>query len=172
MAGPLDGITILDLASVGPAARATRWLADYGAAVIKVAPLASHEAVQITPPFYAYSAHRGMKRIMIDLKARQGRDAFLRLAATCDVVIESFRPGVVDRLGIGYASVKAINPLVVYCSTSGYGQDGPHAGWAGHDLNYLGVCGFLDCSTPGVGGGPDSFTQVAAARSATKHIAA
>jgi alpha-methylacyl-CoA racemase len=150
----LEGVTVLDLASVGPAARASRWLADYGATVVKVGPVPSRQGVQLTPPFYAYSAHRGMKRILIDLKAPAGRDAFLRLASASDVIIESFRPGVVDRLGIGYEQVKARNPAVVYCSTTGYGQDGPHAGWAGHDLNYLAVSGFLDCSGRGADGRP------------------
>jgi alpha-methylacyl-CoA racemase len=150
----LDGITVLDLASVGPAARASRWLADYGARVIKVAPPASSEGVQITPPFYAYSAHRGMERVHVDLKSAGGVEEFLRFAEAADVVIESFRPGVVDRLGIGYDVVKSRNPRIVYCSTTGYGQDGPHAQWAGHDLNYLAIGGFLDCSSRGPDGRP------------------
>jgi alpha-methylacyl-CoA racemase len=144
----LDGVTVLDLATVGPAARASRWLADYGATVVKVGAVPSREGVQIVPVFYAYSGHRQMKRAAFDLKAPEGREAFLRLAERADVVIESFRPGVVARLGIGHDDVSARNPGVVYCSTSGYGQDGPHAQWAGHDLNYLAVSGFLDCSQP------------------------
>jgi alpha-methylacyl-CoA racemase len=148
----LEGVTVLDLASVGPAARASRWLADYGATVVKVAPVAG--GVQITPPFHAYSAHRRLRRVAIDVKADAGREAFLALAAAADVLIESFRPGVVERLGIGFSAVAARNPGIVYCSTSGYGQQGPHAGWAGHDLNYLGVSGFLDCSGRGPGGAP------------------
>jgi len=150
----LDGITVLDLASVGPAARASRWLADYGATVVKVGPVPAQAGVQIVPPFHAYSAHRGLKRVLVDLKSDGGRDAFLRLADGADVVIESFRPGVIDRLGIGYPVLSARNPRVVLCSTSGYGQDGPHADWAGHDLNYLGVSGFLACSTRGADGRP------------------
>ncbi|MDH3705336.1 MAG: CoA transferase [Acidimicrobiia bacterium] len=142
----LDGITVLDLASVGPAARASRWLADYGAEVIKVGPVPRHGGVQITPPAYSYSAHRGMQRVLFDLKAETGRDAFLRLAATADVVIESFRPGVVSRLGIDYDAVREVNPGIVYCSTTGFGQTGPHSQWAGHDLNYLAVGGYLHCS--------------------------
>jgi alpha-methylacyl-CoA racemase len=144
----LDGVTVLDLATVGPAARASRWLADYGATVVKVGAVPSREGVQIVPVFYAYSGHRQMKRAAFDLKAPEGREAFLRLAERADVVIESFRPGVVARLGIGHDDVSARNPGVVYCSTSGYGQDGPHAQWAGHDLNYLAVSGFLDCTQP------------------------
>jgi alpha-methylacyl-CoA racemase len=150
----LRGITVLDLASVGPAARTSRWLADYGATVIKVGPTPKDGGVQITPPFYAYAGHRNMQRALFDLKLDAGREAFLRLAATADVVIESFRPGVVDRLGIGYEQVKAVNDSVVYCSTSGYGQDGPSSQWAGHDLNYLALGGYLDCSGRDADGGP------------------
>ncbi len=150
----LDGITVLDLASVGPAVRAARWLADWGASVVKVAPVPRDGGVHITPPPYAYSAHRGMRRVRIDLKADDGREAFLRLAATADVIIESFRPGVVDRLGIGYDDVAAINPGVVYCSTTGFGQTGPRSQWAGHDINYLAVGGYLHCSGRGDDGGP------------------
>jgi alpha-methylacyl-CoA racemase len=154
VAALLEGVTVLDLASVGPAARASRWLADYGATVVKVGPVPAREGVQIVPVFFAYSAHRGMKRALLDLKAPEGRDAFLRLAAGADVVIESFRPGVVDRLGIGYDDVRARNRGIVYCSTTGFGQRGPHAQWAGHDLDYLAVGGFLDCSGRGADGRP------------------
>jgi len=143
---PLVGYTVLDLASVGPAARTSRWLADFGADVVKVAPTPKHGAAQVTPWFFAYSGHRGMQRVQLDLKEPAGRDAFLRLAAAADVVIESFRPGVVDRLGIGYDDVRAVNPGIVYCSTTGFGQDGPYASYAGHDLGYLALGGFLDCS--------------------------
>jgi alpha-methylacyl-CoA racemase len=129
-------------------------LADYGAQVVKVGPVPRDGGVQITPPPFAYSGHRGMKRIRVDLKSDHGREAFLDLARTADVVIESFRPGVVDRLGIGHQAIAAVNPSIVYCSTSGYGQDGPHAQHAGHDLNYLAVGGFLDCSGRRADGGP------------------
>ncbi|HEV3354935.1 MAG TPA: CaiB/BaiF CoA-transferase family protein, partial [Acidimicrobiales bacterium] len=137
------GVTVLDLSTVGPAARASRWLADYGAQVVKVG---APEGLQIEPPFYAYSAHRGMERVGIDLKSDEGMASFLELVDSADVLIESFRPGVVDRLGIGYGSLQGRNRGLVYCSTSGYGQSGPRSQWAGHDLNYLGVGGFLDCT--------------------------
>jgi len=150
----LDGTTVLDLSTVGPAARASRMLSDYGATVVKVGAVPRAGAVQITPPFYAYSGHRDMQRIQLDLKATAGRDAFLRLAASADVVLESFRPGVVDRLGIGHADVRGVNEAIVYCATSGYGQTGPHAQWAGHDVNYLAAGGFLDCSERAPGGKP------------------
>ena len=150
----LDGVTVLDLSSVGPASRASRILADYGAVVVKVGPTSRKGAVQIRPPFHTYGAGRGTKKIQIDLKAPAGTDAFLRLAAGADVVIESYRPGVVGRLGIGYDDVKRVNEGIVYCSTSGYGQDGPYAKWAGHDINYLALAGFLACTEPRADGGP------------------
>jgi alpha-methylacyl-CoA racemase len=152
--GPLSGVTILDLSTVGPAARCTRLLADYGARVVKVGPVPNADAHPIEPAFFAYSGHRGMGRVLVDLKSGDGREAFLALAGSADVVVESFRPGVVSRLGIGYDDVKSRNPGIVYCSTSGYGQDGPHAQWAGHDINYLAVGGFLAMSQPGADGAP------------------
>ena len=150
----LEGVTVLVLASVGPAARAARWLADWGATVIEVGPIPRDRDLQITPPTHAYAAHRGMRRLMVDLQAENGRNAFLRLAAKADVVIESFRPGVVDRLGVGYEAVRVLNPGIVYCSTTGYGQTGPRSSWAGHDLNYLAVGGYLHCSGRDERGGP------------------
>jgi len=153
-AAPLAGVTVLDLSTVGPASRATRLLADYGASVVKVGTVPGRGAAQIEPVFHAYAGGRGMRRIRVDLRDPDGRDAFLALAARADVVVESFRPGVADRLGIGYEALSAANPGIVYCSTSGYGQDGPRAGWAGHDLDYLAVGGFLASSGPRADGGP------------------
>jgi alpha-methylacyl-CoA racemase len=150
----LDGVTVLDLSTVGPASRCSRILADYGARVVKVGPPPAKQGVQIQPPFFTYSAGRGTQRVQIDLKAPRGRAAFLKLAAGAQVVIESFRPGVVARLGIGFADVRAVNPAIVYCSTSGYGQDGPQSAWAGHDLNYLAAGGFLAMSGKRSDGGP------------------
>ena len=156
MASPsaLDGLRVLDLSSVGPAARASRMLADYGARVIKVGPPPSQHGVQIEPPYFSYGAGRGLERVAIDLKNPKGLETFLRLAAEADVLIESFRPGVAARLGLGYDDVRRVNPRIVYASTSGYGQSGPYARWAGHDLNYLGLGGFLYCSGPRADGGP------------------
>ena len=145
---------MLDLSTVGPAARCTRLLADYGALVVKVGPVPAADAAPIVPQYFAYSGHRGMRRVLVDLKDPDGREAFLSLAAAADVVVESFRPGVVDRLGMGYEAVSARNPGIVYCSTSGYGQDGPASQWAGHDIDYLAVGGYLAMSTPGVDGAP------------------
>jgi alpha-methylacyl-CoA racemase len=153
--GPLGGVTVLDLSTVGPAARCTRLLADYGALVVKVGAVPPSEAGPTSDPwFFAYSGHRGMRRVLLDLKDDDGPAAFLALAAAADVVVESFRPGVVDRLGIGYEAVRARNPGIIYCSTTGYGQDGLYAQRAGHDINYLAVGGFLGMCTPGAGGAP------------------
>ena len=148
----LTNVTVVDLSTVGPAARAARMLADYGARVVKVGAPAAAGSVQIEPPFYAYGGHRGMERVRLDLKSDEGRAAFLHLAADADVVIESFRPGVVDRLGVGYEAVKAVNPGVVYCATSGYGQTGPKSQWAGHDVNYLAAGGYFACAGRGADG--------------------
>jgi alpha-methylacyl-CoA racemase len=150
----LDGVTVLDFSTVGPAARCARILADYGARVVKIGAPPRQAGVQIEPAWWSYGASRGMLRARIDLKAPEGRDAFLALAARADVVLESFRPGVVERLGIGFRAVAERNPRIVYCSTSGYGQTGPYAQWAGHDLNYLALAGYLDCSGRRADGGP------------------
>ncbi|MFD0633445.1 CoA transferase [Catenulispora yoronensis] len=151
MAGPalLSGVRVLNLASVGPAARAARWLSDYGADIITIGAVPARGAVQITPVFHAYSGHRGMRRALLDLKTDRGRETFLRLAEHADVVIESFRPGVVDRLGVGYEAVRDRNARIVYCSTTGFGQQGPYSQWAGHDLDYLAVGGYLAVGEPG-----------------------
>ena len=152
--GPLHGVVVLDLASVGPAARCTRILADYGASVVKVGAVPGSGADPILPPFYAYSGSRYLQRTAIDLKDPEGRRAFLALVRTADVVVESFRPGVIDRLGIGLDDLAEANPSIILCSTTGYGQDGPRAGWAGHDINYLAVGGYLATTEPRADGGP------------------
>jgi alpha-methylacyl-CoA racemase len=150
----LEGIRVLDFSTVGPAARCSRILADYGATVVKIGAPPRKSGVQIEPVYYAYSGHRGMKRVRIDLKAPSGVQAFLALAARADVILESFRPGVMQRLGLGYEAVRQLNPGIVYCSTSGFGQTGPYAQWAGHDLNYLALGGYLGSSGRSEDGGP------------------
>lgn len=150
----LDGFRVLDFSTVGPAARCARALADYGAEVVKIGAPPRKSGVQIEPVFHAYAGQRGMKRVRLDLKSADGVEAFLRLAEGADVVLESFRPGVVDRLGVGWDAVRGVNPRIVYCATSGFGQDGPAARYAGHDLNYLAVAGYLACSEPGNDGKP------------------
>ena len=150
--GLLEGVTVLDHSTVGPAARATAALRDLGARVIKIAAPAS--AKRIDPPWYAYGAHRDMKRVRLDLKSPAGVDRFLSLVREADAVVEAFRPGVADRLGVGYDACRAANPRVVYCAISGYGSSGPYAAWAGHDIDYLAVGGFLATQGRNVDGGP------------------
>jgi alpha-methylacyl-CoA racemase len=150
----LAGVTVLDLSTVGPAARCTRLLADYGATVVKVGAVPGRGPQPITPPFYAYSGSRWLQRIAINLKDPDGHEAFMALARKADVVVESFRPGVVDRLGIGYAALTEANPGIILCSTTGFGQSGPRADWVGHDINYLAVGGYLASSQPRADGGP------------------
>jgi alpha-methylacyl-CoA racemase len=142
----LQGFSILDLASVGPAARASRILADYGMRVIKVAPVVGSGVDAVEPVFHAYGGGRGMQRIRVDLKSEAGREVIVRLARNADALIESYRPGVASRLGVGYEQLKVHNPALIYCSTTGYGQQGPYAQRAGHDIDYLAVGGFLACS--------------------------
>ena len=146
---------MLDLSTVGPAARCTRLLADYGARVVKVGPVPSADAAPIEPPFFAYSGHRGMRRVLLDLKDDDGRDGLPRPGGGGRRGRRELPPR--RRRPAGHRLRRpssARNPGIVYCSTSGYGQDGPHAQWAGHDLDYLAVGGYLAMSTPGVGGAP------------------
>ena len=150
----LDGITVLNLGSVGPAARAARTLTDFGARVLQIAPVARKSGLQTKPVYHTYGAGRDFARMRIDLKSPAGRDVLLRMIESADVLIESFRPGTIDRLGLGWDVVHARNSRLIYCSTTGYGQDGPASTWAGHDLNYLAMSGFLACSEPRPDGGP------------------
>jgi alpha-methylacyl-CoA racemase len=135
----LEGITVLDLSSVGPGPRCTWLLADLGADVVKIVAPAS--AGRIEPDAWAYGGGRGTRRVEIDLRADP--EAFLALCVDAQVVVEAFRPGVADRLGVGYEAVRVRNPKIVYAAITGYGQHDARAHWAGHDLNYLGVAGYI-----------------------------
>ena len=152
--GPLAGVVVLDLATFGPAARCTRVLADYGATVVKVGPVPGSGVDTLRTPYYLYSGARHLRHVAIDLKDPGGREAFLAMARGADVVVESFRPGVVDRLGIGFDALHEVNPRIILCSTTGYGQFGPRSTWAGHDINYLAVGGYLGATEPAADGGP------------------
>jgi alpha-methylacyl-CoA racemase len=154
MPRPLNGVTVFDLASVGPGARASRILSDFGARVIKIGPPPNAAAVSIQPPPYAYGGNRFCERACFDLKSAHGVSAFLDACAAADVLIESFRPGAMARLGLDAATVRERYPSLIYCSTSGYGATGPRSQWAGHDINYLATSGFLDCSSRREGGAP------------------
>ncbi len=150
----LAGVRILDLASVGPAARASSILADYGADIVKVAPVPRDAARQVVPHHHAYSGQRRTRRVQIDLKADAGRDVFLDLVDSADVVIESFRPGVLERLDLGWDTLSARRPGIILCSTSGHGQTGPRAHDAGHDIDYQALAGGLAASERAPGDKP------------------
>jgi crotonobetainyl-CoA:carnitine CoA-transferase CaiB-like acyl-CoA transferase len=145
----LQGIRVIDLSRHAPGPYCTMLMADLGADVVVVeAPpgVGRHvdQEMGVSERTKAFlPMGRNKRSIAIDLKEEAGREAFLRLVEGADVVVEGFRPGVVERLGIDYASVKQRNPRIVYCSISGYGQDGPHAHLPGHDLNYISLTGLL-----------------------------
>ena len=149
----LDGIRILDLSRMLPGPYCSMMLGDLGAEVIKVEEPRIGDPTRHTRPLVngqsaAFAlVNRNKKSIAIDLKQPDGRDLFLKLASTADCVLEQFRPGVVERLGIGYPAVSEINPRIVYCSLTGFGQDGPHRDRSGHDLNYLALSGVLGLTT-------------------------
>lgn len=152
MSGPLEGVRILDLTRLLPGSYGTSLLADLGADVLKVEQPGLGDYMRWFPPLlgdesaYTWVLDRNKRSIALDLKQPAARDALLRLVETADVFFESFRPGVADRLGIGYDQLKAVNPRLVYCSLSGYGQDGPLRLEVGHDINYVGRAGLLSYS--------------------------
>lgn len=149
---PLDGITVLDFTTLLPGPLATLMLGEAGARVVKI-ERPGGEDMRRYPPFSgdgpdAVSVpwtllNRGKEIVEIDLKDPAARPRLADLVAGADVLVEQFRPGVMDRLGLGYATVTAINPRLVYCSISGFGQTGPRAAEAGHDLNYQAATGIL-----------------------------
>jgi len=149
---PLAGLKVLDLTRLLPGPVCTLHLADLGAEVIKIEDTGTGDyartmglgAAPGEDSFFFRIVNRNKRGLRLDLKQAAGVAAFLRLAREADVIVESFRPGVVDKLGVGYEAVKAINPRVVYCAITGYGQDGPWRDRAGHDLNYIATAGVLD----------------------------
>ncbi|MEA2303325.1 MAG: alpha-methylacyl-CoA racemase [Solirubrobacteraceae bacterium] len=163
MALPLQGVRVLDLSRLLPGPFCSLLLADFGADVVKVEDTGMGDYVRWSTPHVdgldpsARSArflalNRGKQSIRVNLKADGGREAFLKLVEGADVVLESFRPGVLDRLGVGYEAMRAVNPGIVVCAISGYGQDGPLRDRSGHDINYLGLVGLLGLT--GDAGGP------------------
>jgi crotonobetainyl-CoA:carnitine CoA-transferase CaiB-like acyl-CoA transferase len=157
-AGPLEGIRVLDLCRLLPGAFATGLLGDMGAEVIKVEQPGIGDPMRVYEPrvgdasAFTWVTDRGKRSIALNLRDPRGVEAVRRLAESMDVVVESFRPGVADRLGVGYPDLQAVNPALVYCSISGYGADGPLTSEAGHDINYVGRAGLL--SFTGAGGRP------------------
>jgi crotonobetainyl-CoA:carnitine CoA-transferase CaiB-like acyl-CoA transferase len=152
---------VLDLTRLLPGGYCSLLLADFGADVVKIEDTGMGDYIRWSPPFYdgveqsARSAmflalNRGKRSLRVDLKNERGKEVLRRLARDADVLLESFRPGVLDRLGVGYERLRAENPGLVYCAITGYGQDGPARERSGHDLNYLGLNGLL-----GLTGEPD-----------------
>ena len=151
---PLEGIRVLDLTRLLPGGFCSLLLADYGAEVLKVEDTGMGDYIRWAPPHVegaqqsAASAlflalNRNKRSIRIDLKQEAGRAVLLDLVREHDVVLESFRPGVLDRLGAGWDAMRAVNPRIVLCAITGYGQDGPLRDRPGHDMNYLGIVGLL-----------------------------
>ena len=153
----LDGIRVLDLSNYVPGALCTMILADFGAEVIKVEPA---KAFPMGDMGYSpggkdrereaayFALNRNKKCIGLNLRSDEGRRIFHRMAKDADVVIEGYRPGVVERLGVDYKTISGINPRIVYCSLSGYGQDGPYRLFSGHDINYISLAGVLGLIGP------------------------
>lgn len=150
--GPLAGLKVLDFSTLLPGPLATLFLAEAGAQVVKIEPPGRGEDMRhYTPPWGGESAsfallNRGKGSLALDLKDPAQRETLAPLLAEADILVEQFRPGVMARLGLDYDSLKARHPRLIYCSITGYGQSGPKAGTAGHDLNYLGDSGLLALS--------------------------
>lgn len=147
--GALAGLKILDASRLLPAALCTQMLGDLGADVLKVEEPGRGDYQRSFPPMGKADSgtfllcNRNKRSMTLNLKHEDGKRIFRELALRADVVVEGFRPGVMDRLGLGYEALRQVNPRIVYCAISGYGQDGPYRRVAGHDLNYLGVIGAL-----------------------------
>jgi alpha-methylacyl-CoA racemase len=166
VSGALEGVRVLDLTRLLPGGFCTLLLADMGADVLKVEDTGTGDYIRWMPPYYggeeqrqdgiasAYflALNRNKRSLRLNLKDERGRDVLLRLVEDYDVVVESFRPGVMDRLGVGYEALRARNRRVIYCPISGYGQDGPLTARSGHDTNYLALTGLLGLT--GRRGGP------------------
>ncbi|WP_437281387.1 CaiB/BaiF CoA-transferase family protein [Sorangium sp. So ce375] len=154
---PLTDTRILDLSRLLPGPFATLVLADLGATVDRLEDVAGGDPLRHLPPQIAGESaafqllNRGKRSAQLDLKTPEGRDAFRRLVASYDVLFEQFRPGVLDRLGLGHEALRADNPRLIICALTGYGQTGPLAARAGHDLNYVARAGVLGAQGPAEG---------------------
>jgi alpha-methylacyl-CoA racemase len=169
---PLAGVKVLDLSRLLPGGFCSVLLADFGADVIKVEDTGAGDYVRWAPPHYEgadpsagsalfLSVNRGKRSIRIDLKSPAGKDVLLTLVRTADVLLESFRPGVMDRLGVGYERLREENSGLVYCAITGYGQDGPNRDRSGHDINYLGLNGILGLTGEADGPPVSAAAQIA-----------
>jgi crotonobetainyl-CoA:carnitine CoA-transferase CaiB-like acyl-CoA transferase len=151
---PLEGLKVLDLSRLLPGPYASLVLADLGADVVKIEDPRGGDWIRWMPPLvgeqsgYFHALNRNKRSAVLDLRDPAGAQAFRRIARGADVVLESFRPGVMDRLGIGWDALRRENPRLVFCSITGYGQDGPYRERAGHDLNYAAIAGVLALNGP------------------------
>jgi crotonobetainyl-CoA:carnitine CoA-transferase CaiB-like acyl-CoA transferase len=136
----LKGVRVIDLSELAPGPFCTMFLADMGADVIKVERPKGDPVRRLIPGVYE-AFNRNKQSIVLNLKNEEGRGLLFRLIEKADVFVESYRPGVLERLGVSYEKAKSINEGIVYCSISGYGQDGPYRDWPGHDINYCAVAG-------------------------------
>jgi alpha-methylacyl-CoA racemase len=172
MSLPLSGIKVLDLSRLLPGGFCSLLLADFGAEVLKVEDTGAGDYIRWAPPYYEgaedsaksglfLSLNRNKRSIRIDLKSEAGREVLLRLVRDHDVVLESFRPGVLDRLGVGYERMREENPGLVYCAITGYGQTGPKRDASGHDMNYLGLIGLLGLTGDAAGAPVQAAGQIA-----------
>ncbi|HLR80728.1 MAG TPA: CaiB/BaiF CoA-transferase family protein [Bacillota bacterium] len=147
---PLQSVRVLDLTRLLPGPYCTMMLADFGAEVIKIEePKIGDYLRDFEPKVDAdgamfHSLNRNKKSVSLDLKSDEGKESFLQFVRQADVVIESFRPGVMKRLGLDYETLQKINPRLIYCAITGYGQTGPYANLPGHDLNFISYAGLLD----------------------------
>ena len=156
MGGAFDGVRILDLSRLLPGPYCSLLFADLGAEVIKVEEPGLGDYARLTLPHWGESGigayflllNRNKKSVSLNLKTEGGKAVFRRLAGTADVLLESFRPGVMERLGLGWEALSGLNPRLVYCAISGYGQDGPYRDLVGHDINYMGYAGALSVTGP------------------------
>lgn len=147
--GALAGLRVLDLTRLLPGAFCTQIMADMGADVLKIEEPGRGDYNRSFPPLARTESgsflllNRNKKSLTLNLKSEAGKEVFRRLVASADIVIEGFRPGVMDRLGLAYDTLSALNPGLIYCAISGFGQDGPYRLKSGHDLNYLALAGAL-----------------------------
>ena len=168
----LEGVRVIDLTRLLPGGFCSLLLADFGADVIKIEDTGMGDYVRWAAPHYDgvedtakgalfLALNRGKRSIRIDLKTDGGKEVLLRLARDADVLLESFRPGVMDRLGVGYPRLREENPGLVYCAITGYGQDGPNRDRPGHDINYLGLNGILGLTGEADGPPVSAAAQIA-----------
>ncbi|MGP4844992.1 CaiB/BaiF CoA transferase family protein [Marinobacter sp. 1Y8] len=175
MAGPLKGLKVLDFTTLLPGPYATMMLADMGAEVLRIESPDRLDLTRVMPPHeggestsHAY-LNRGKRSLALDLKQPESADIIKQLVANYDIVIEQFRPGVMERLGLSYETLRQINPSLIYCAITGYGQTGPYRLRAGHDINYLSLAGVSSYSGRKSDGPPPLGIQVADVAGGSHH---